>query len=565
MTAEIDITEEHLSNLVIPEDYLPTLGEARAAVRNLNTKKSPDMGLMAEHFIYGGELVIRWLHKIITKIYLEKKIPDCLKEGLLTPIYKPGRQRDHPSGYRGITILPIMYKILEVIIRERVCAITDPIQNQIQRGFTKNTSPSNAALLLTEAIAESKSLKQPLFVTLLDVKTAFDVVWQDSLLRKLHMDGVNAPEWFLIKNSFQNAYSRVKWEGLMSNSFPVEQGVKQGSILGPTEYKRFVDPLLHQLQRSPYGFQFGSIRCPASVCADDIALISTSMEDHSSLITLVEEYSIQEKYNIQATKSCTLVFNQPAPVEPWSIRGDIIPIEKSAKHLGLIRSENIQLTVEAKLNSGRKALYGLMGAGLHGINGLNPMVSMHILNIYIVPIMTYGLEALVLPQRCIDTFEISFRRVLRQLQSLPGRVANPALYILVNTLPLEATIHRNLLGLLGNALLNKSSIEYEVVVRQTSLHTYSGKSWLSQVKRLLARYNLPSIEDLIINTPSRFSWKDTVKKGVDLYWKSKLLAEAKQFSTLQFMSTEAFESGRCHPVWATVSPNDSLKLCNISC
>ena len=73
-----------------------------------------------------------------------------------------------------------MNKILEVIIRERVCAITDPIQNQMQRGLTKNTS--NAALLLTEAIAESTSVKQPLFVTLLDVKTAFDVVWQESLL-----------------------------------------------------------------------------------------------------------------------------------------------------------------------------------------------------------------------------------------------------------------------------------------------------------------------------------------------------------------------------------------------
>ena len=62
MAAEIDITEEHLSNLVIPEDYLPTLGEVRAAVPNLSTNNSPDyMGLMAEHFIYGGELVIRLL------------------------------------------------------------------------------------------------------------------------------------------------------------------------------------------------------------------------------------------------------------------------------------------------------------------------------------------------------------------------------------------------------------------------------------------------------------------------------------------------------------------------
>ena len=49
MAAKIDIIEEHLSNLIIPQDYLPTLGEVRAAVRNLKTKTSPyNMGLMAE-------------------------------------------------------------------------------------------------------------------------------------------------------------------------------------------------------------------------------------------------------------------------------------------------------------------------------------------------------------------------------------------------------------------------------------------------------------------------------------------------------------------------------------
>ena len=352
-----------------------------------------------------------------------------------------------------------------------ISAITDPIQNQMQRGFTKKTSPSNTALLLTEAIAESKHLKQPLFVTFLDVKTAFDVVWHDSQLRKLHHDGINPPEWLLIKDSFQNSHTRVKWDGILSNSFPIQKGVKQGSILGPTEYKQFVDPLLHQLQKSPFGFQFGTIRCPASVCADDVALFSTNIEDHTSLITLVEEYSIQEKYNIQATKSCTLTFNCPTPVPSWSITGEVIPIEKSAKHLGLMRSDRMSTTLDAKLASGRSALYSLMGAGLHGVNGLNPMVSIHILKIYIIPIMTHGLEAMILPQKCIESLESSFRRTLRQLQSLPDRVENCAVYVLLNVFPLEATVHRNMLGLLGSSLRNTTSIEYQLILRQTAIHT----------------------------------------------------------------------------------------------
>ena len=313
----------------------------------------------------------------------------------------------------------------------------------------------------------------------------------------------------------------MKWNGLLSNSFPIQQDV----ILGPTEqgstnYKRF-------------GFQFGTIRCPASVCADDIALMPTNVEDHTSLITIVEAYSLQEKYDIQATKSCTLKFNCTTPVPPWSIRGEVIPIEDSAKHLGLIRSDKITTTIDAKLASGRSALYGLMGAGLHGVNGLNPMVSIHIMNIYIIPIMTYGLEAMILPQKCIESIEISFRRTLRQLQSLPGRVANCAVYILLNVFPIEATLHRNMLGLLGNTLLNTSSIEYLLVLRQSSLHSYSGKSWFSQAKCLLAKYDLPTMDDLIESTPTAYTWKNLVRKNISVYWRTRLIDEATQYSTLQ--------------------------------
>ena len=58
MAAEIKIIENHLSSAIVPEDYLPTIGEVRAAIHSLNLRKSPDsMGIMSEHLVYGGECV----------------------------------------------------------------------------------------------------------------------------------------------------------------------------------------------------------------------------------------------------------------------------------------------------------------------------------------------------------------------------------------------------------------------------------------------------------------------------------------------------------------------------
>jgi hypothetical protein len=44
----------------------------------------------------------------------------------------------------------------------------------------------------------------------------------------------------------------------------------------------------------------------------------------------------------------------------------------------------------------RRTSYALMGAGLHGLNGLPPAVYIHIYKIYNLPRLLYGLEAIKL-------------------------------------------------------------------------------------------------------------------------------------------------------------------------
>jgi hypothetical protein len=39
-----------------------------------------------------------------------------------------------------------------------------------------------------------------------------------------------------------------------------------------------------------------------------------------------------------------------------------------------------------------------MGAGLHGLNGVNPKVAMHLIQIYVMPRLQYGLEITTLRQ-----------------------------------------------------------------------------------------------------------------------------------------------------------------------
>ena len=75
-------------------------------------------------------------------------------------------------------------------------------------------------------------------------------------------------------------------------------------------------------------------------------------------------------------------------------------IVTQASRIGIQKSENCSAmsTVTENIRKARRALYSLMGTGLHSENGLDPETAMSLIRAFILPILTYGLE-IVLPKR----------------------------------------------------------------------------------------------------------------------------------------------------------------------
>ena len=121
----------------------------------LNTGKSPDIyGLTIENILYAGESAMNFLLRVVNTIFEAGVISHCLKTGLLTPIFKNKGERNNSKNYRRITVLPVIGKILEAIIKNRIQETLESEQNKAQRGFTANISPLNAALIIEEVIRD---------------------------------------------------------------------------------------------------------------------------------------------------------------------------------------------------------------------------------------------------------------------------------------------------------------------------------------------------------------------------------------------------------------------------
>jgi hypothetical protein len=76
----------------------------------------------------------------------------------------------------------------------------DQQQCPLQRGFTKNSVPLNAAFILEEARREALDIGKLLTIVLLDAKSAFDVVVHKKLLKKLYHLGIQDKHCTLIKS-----------------------------------------------------------------------------------------------------------------------------------------------------------------------------------------------------------------------------------------------------------------------------------------------------------------------------------------------------------------------------
>ena len=291
--------------------------------------------------------------------------------------------------------MSIIGKVLEQVLQRRTEDILIQNQSRLQRGFTKKSSSINAALLISEMQNEAKDQREPLTLVTLDAAKAFDVVWQGSLLRKIFLEGVDGTIWLTLLNMYTMATSSVRWGHHVSAPFQVRQGVRQGGILSTVHYKLYNNDLLHMLQESGTGATIGCFYCGAPTCADDVAVLGGRMHAQC-IVYIVRGYCSGHRYCIHPKKSEEVPLNKDDKDSQCDIKfGDeSIPKVQSTVQPGIHRHSSGRPDIMQKVQLGRRTMYSLMGAGVYGGSGLNPVVSAHLWKIYVIPRVIYGLEVL---------------------------------------------------------------------------------------------------------------------------------------------------------------------------
>ena len=132
--------------------------------------------------------------------------------------------------------------------------------SDFQYGFRSSRSTADLLTVVSDRIAFNRS--GAILAVALHISKAFDRVWHAGLLHKLKSYRISGQIFGLISSFRSNRRLRVVLDGKSSKKYPVNTGVPQGSILGPTLFLLYVNDLPDE------------VICNIAIYADDTTLYS---------------------------------------------------------------------------------------------------------------------------------------------------------------------------------------------------------------------------------------------------------------------------------------------------
>jgi hypothetical protein len=141
------------------------------------------------------------------------------------------------ESYRPISLLPIMSKLLEKLLFERLQPIIENRQliPDYQFGFRQKHATIGQIHRIVQKVGQDLEEKRYCSAAFLDITQAFDKVWHDGLLFKI-IKTIPLNYFLILKSYLQERYFVVRHDEAQTSLHEIHSGVPQGSVLGPMLY-----------------------------------------------------------------------------------------------------------------------------------------------------------------------------------------------------------------------------------------------------------------------------------------------------------------------------------------
>ena len=392
------------------------------------------------------------------------------------------------------------------------------------------------------------------------------------------MAGTDDEGLLYLDHRLRNRATFIEWDKEILGPIHDTIGVEQGGCASDRIYKLVNNEQLKTAQQSKLGVDLGLAVSPrgdlsrvvisAIGQADDIALVSSSLRNLQLLLHLSKMYCNKYQVKLVGPKTKLLVYNSRDTVlrsevdlasTTITVNGAIISPSPQAPHVGIVRSViGNEANILARLSAHRKAMYGLLSAGLARSHRASPAATLRLETIFGVPVLLSGLASLVLTAKEENMVSHHYKVHLERLLKLHQATPAPVVFMLAGCLPLQAQLHLKMFAIFGQLCrLNDGGSAGDNILAvmagniYSSSTTNSSKSWFWRIRQLTLQYALPHPSEWLLCKPSKSTVKSTTKSAVLQYWLAKIRDKADTLPSLQYLKTEYLGLTRCHAIFWT--------------
>ena len=209
-----------------------------------------------------------------------------------------------------------------------------------QEGFRKFQSTTHALLRLVQDIHNSFNKKESTLVAYIDMEKAFDSVWRDGLLVKMHNLGIRGNVWSWISDFLSDRTARCYLKGSHGEKFATHVGLPQGSVISPILFNIFLQDI------------YCDIACQKVKFADD-GTIWAAGNNPSELAAIIEKelhkllsWTLKWRMKLSAEKTEICLFsrgnlNVNSTMLKVHVNGKDISYNPNPKVLGLHLDESL--------------------------------------------------------------------------------------------------------------------------------------------------------------------------------------------------------------------------------
>ena len=267
----------------------------------------------------------------------------------------------NPKSYRPISLLCVLYKILERLIYTRIEPLINPLLPKVRAGFRRDKSTVDQVVLLNQNIEDSFETKKKAGAVFIDLTAAYDTVWHCGLTCKLLRLLPDKHMVTMIMELVRNrSFTLITGDSKQSRLRRLKNGVPQGSVLAPLLFNIYTYDLPSMISRKfAYAddlvllHSFGNWKDWEGTLSQDMSTLSAYLQTWRLKLSYTKTVTAAFHLNNQEAKSELKVYNNGRltvlsnPYLPWGKIGQIAHV--TSPFSGIAQKLSTQVTLLRRL------------------------------------------------------------------------------------------------------------------------------------------------------------------------------------------------------------------------